>query len=89
VLLIEAIREYDAVPERYRNRLRLSTDVVAGTKYIDMRALLTARLLLLSLNTTVRETVGNWRQRLIGDPVSDYDRRLLQRLLPMRTEKRR
>ena len=48
VLLIDRIREYQSVPQRYASRLSLHTDPVANLKFVDMRSLLTARLLRLN-----------------------------------------
>jgi hypothetical protein len=54
-----------------------------------MRALLTARLLLLSPKKAVLVWVKDWRQNAIRGPISDYDRRLLRRLLPVPSGKGR
>ena len=55
VRLIAEIRKYATVPHRYKNRLALSSDTVAGRKVMDTRVVLTARLLLLSPNGNVRQ----------------------------------
>jgi len=55
VRLIAEIRKYATVPHRYKNRLALSSDTVAGRKFMDTRVVLTARLLLLSPNGNVRQ----------------------------------
>jgi hypothetical protein len=88
VRLIAEIQGYESVPERYRSRLSLSTDAVAGRKFIDMRVILTARLLLLSPNKVVRKWVADWRQRTLTSGISDYDRRLLRRLVIGRSQTR-
>jgi hypothetical protein len=80
VRLINEIRKYVAVPTRYGQRMSLSTDSVAGRKFVDMRVILTARLLLLNPNTPVRDWVIGWRDRMIKEDISDFDRRLLRRL---------
>jgi hypothetical protein len=56
VLLIAEIQRYKSVPDRYIPRLHSSTDSVAGTSFVDMRVILTARLLLLCPEIAVR----NW-----------------------------
>lgn len=81
VRLINEIREYDEVPKRYSSRLSLSFDSVAGTKFVDMRVVLTAKLLLLNERTSVRKWVMEWRDRTIEADISPYDRRLLRRLV--------
>jgi hypothetical protein len=80
VRLIERIRNFTDVPVRYKARLDLRYDSVAGTKYVDMRALLTVRLLHLSRARRVSLWVSDWKARCLSEPISIYDRRLLQRL---------
>jgi hypothetical protein len=48
VRLVERIRKYIDVPVRYKARLKPRYDPLAGTQYVDMRALLTVRLLKLA-----------------------------------------
>lgn len=82
VLLIDRIREYDFVPPRYVNRLSLHTDSVAGVKYVDMRSLLTARLLALNRTPAVIAWLKAWKQQMAKANISVYDQKLLARLLP-------
>ena len=81
VRLINEIRRYDAVPERYRSRMSLAFDSVAGTKYVDMRVVLTAKLLLLNEHPKVTQWVKEWRATVLEAPISDYDRRMIRRLV--------
>ena len=81
VRLIERIRSYTDVPVRYKARLELRYDAVAGTKFVDMRALLTVRLLHLSKAPKVAKWVNDWKAKALLATVSDYDRRLVKRLL--------
>jgi len=81
VRLITEIQRYDAVPKRYLSRFKLSSDPVAGRMFIDMRVILTARLLLLSPKPAVRAWVFDWKKRMLSSLISDYERRLLQRLI--------
>ena len=82
VLLIERIRGYDEVPVRYRNRLKERYDSITTKQYIDMRSILTARLLALSPSARVIQWVGQWKQEMLAKDVSAFDRRLLNRLIP-------
>jgi hypothetical protein len=88
VRLIAEIQSYEGVPVRYKSRLSLSTDSVAGRKFVDVRVILTARLLLLSPNAAIREWVADWRARTLTSEISDYDRRLLRRLVRIPTRPR-
>lgn len=81
VHLMAEIRNYTTVPERYRSRLSLGFDSVAGTRFLDMRVILTARLLLLSESQEVRHWVMEWKERTLQAPISAYDRKLLRRLV--------
>lgn len=81
VRLIERIRDYTDVPTRYQARLDLRYDVVARRKYIDTRALLTVRLLHLSNASKVKNWVVAWKAKVLSENISDYDRRLVRRLL--------
>lgn len=81
VRLVDRIRAYSDVPQRYRARLDLRYDAVSSTKYVDMRALLTVRLLHLSNAPRVKSWVATWKQRALSEPISAYDRRLINRLL--------
>lgn len=81
VRLINEIREYEIVPKRYSSRMGLSSDSVAGIKFVDMRVVLTARLLLLNERSAVRQWVKDWRDKILKDGISEYDRRMLRRLV--------
>jgi hypothetical protein len=81
VRLVEKIRGYTDVPQRYKARVDLRYDSVARTKYVDMRALLTVRLLQLSRAPKVRNWVGAWKQRALAERISTYDRSLIKRLI--------
>jgi len=81
VRLIAEIRKYKDVPPRYRGRFGLSLDSVAGRRFVDTRVILTARLLLLSPERAVRGWVIGWCKQVLREGISDYDRRLLTRLV--------
>ena len=81
VRFLGEIRRYQEVPNRYKARLFLSRDSVAGHRFVDMRVVLMARLLLLSSSTKVRDWVTDWVGRTVTEPISDFDKVLLRRLL--------
>lgn len=81
VKLIERIRSYHEVPDRYKSRLQPRFDGVAGTKYVDMRALLTVRLLHLSKSPRVVAWVASWRASTLSEAISAFDKRLVKKLI--------
>lgn len=81
VRLVSEIQSCIEVPNRYKARLNLKFDSVASRKYVDMRVLLMARLLLLSESQRVHDWVAEWRKRVSGAGISDYDCLLLRRLI--------
>ena len=81
VLLVDEIQNYEEIPVRYKNRLQLGTDSVAGRKFVDMRVILSARLLRLNEKPQARQWVRDWLAKVLGDDISAYDRRLLRRLV--------
>lgn len=81
VKLIERIRNYSDVPARYSARLRLPYDSVCGTKYVDMRSLLTVRLLGLSRRPRVTQWVAAWKAATLSESISGFDKQLVRRLL--------
>lgn len=84
VLLVDEIKKYEEIPERYKNRLQLRPDSVAGRQFVDMRVVLSARLLLLNEKPQARQWVRNWLTKVLGKDISAYDRRLLRRLVKVR-----
>lgn len=81
VRLLERIRDYEDIPTRYKTRLDLRYDSVARIKYVDMRSLLTVRLLRLSNSPKVDQWIADWRTKMLAERISKYDRQLLSRLL--------
>ncbi len=81
VRLVERIRKYTNVPTRYKARLKPRYDSVARIQYLDMRSLLTVRLLQLARTRQVVRWVDAWKINLLAQPISAYDRRLIGRLL--------
>jgi hypothetical protein len=81
VRMVEKILSYKDLPDRIKPRIALYYDAVAGTKYVDMRALLSARLLGLNRRSEIRLWLAAKKQTLIAEPISQYDRCLLERLM--------
>jgi hypothetical protein len=81
VKLIERIRKSTDVPVRYKARLRPRYDSVAGAHYLDVRTLLTVRLLHMAKASRVARWVTDWKANILTQPISSYDRRLVGRLL--------
>jgi len=81
VKLVERIRKYDDVPNRYKSRLKPRFDSVSGIKYVNLRSLLTVRLLRLSTSPRVVRWVSDWKASILADAVSTYDKVLVRKLL--------
>jgi hypothetical protein len=81
VRLVERIGKYPDVPARYKARVDLRYDAVAGIKFVDMRALLTVRLLHLANAKRVAKWVADWKAKSLLENISNYDRQLIARLL--------
>jgi hypothetical protein len=82
IRMIERIRQYTMVPDRYKSRLSLRPDSVSGRLYVDMRNLLTARLLAIGPHPAVKRWVGVWKAQILADKLSSFDKRMVRRLLP-------
>lgn len=81
VRFIERVRAYKEVPGRFKSRLDPAFDAVKARKFVDMRSLLSIRLLALSANAQVRVWVSTWKKNVLKSPVSAYDKKLVRRLL--------
>jgi hypothetical protein len=81
VKLIERIRRYNNVPIRYKSRLKPRFDSVSATLYVDVRSLVTVRLLKLSASAAVARWVSDWKISVLTKPISAYDKALVRRLL--------
>jgi len=79
VRFLEEIRRYQTVPDRYKARLYVAKDSVAGRKYVDMRVMLMTRLLLLSSSRNVRDWVAEWSRKAVAERISAFDQGLLRR----------
>jgi hypothetical protein len=81
VRLIVEIQRYKKLPPRYGQRLTLAKDSVAGTEFVDMRVILTARLLLLNPRSSIKHWVMKWRAAMLNKSISAFDKSLLLRLV--------
>jgi hypothetical protein len=81
VRLIERIKKVDAVPNRYKSRLNIRYDSVSKGHYMDMRALLTVRLLNMARSKNVTDWVDQWKTKTLAKSISTYDQKLIRRLL--------
>ncbi len=82
VLLVERVRGYKEIPGSYKHRLNTQFDSLAGRPYVDMRSVLAGRLLCLNSRKKVRTWIEQKRASIEKKEISEYDRKLLQRMLP-------
>jgi hypothetical protein len=79
--ILRRVRGLEGVSGRVRQRMQLVFDPVRGREYLDMRAVVAARLLNLSDADRVRQAiqaqVKAWRKRC-----SEFERNMLRRLFP-------
>jgi len=83
VQLVERILKFEEPPPRFKARLSLRYDAVAGRKFVDMRTIVTARLLALNKQPRVRKWLRQWRSQSIGSGVSRFDKKLLMKRLTL------
>ncbi|HEX5430429.1 MAG TPA: RNA-directed DNA polymerase [Bryobacteraceae bacterium] len=81
VRFVEEIQRYPTVPDRYKARLYVANDPVAGRKFVDMRIMLMARLLLVGNSKKVTDWVANWKKKVLSECASEFDKRMVKRLL--------
>jgi hypothetical protein len=81
VQAIEKIIELKDVPKRLQERLVLRYDAVAGYKFLDMRTLLSARLLKLNQHKSIETWLTKREAEWINQGISLYDQRMIKRLL--------
>jgi hypothetical protein len=81
VKMVEKIRDYDEMPERFNPRLALRFDAVKGTHYVDMRSILQGRLLALNSKPSIGNWLRNKKRILLRSTLSAYDKRLIKKLL--------
>jgi len=81
VRIVWRTQKLDTVPDRFKSRLSVRRDSVMGRHYIDMRTLISARLLMLNRRRTVRKWVKDWVKQAGRQKISAFDRRLLAKLV--------
>ena len=82
VRLIDVIQRYRELPGRFHPRVKLEYDDGVQGKFIDMRALVTIRLLGLNRTAPVRKWIADKRQEFLAEDLSQFDVKLLKRLWP-------
>ncbi len=78
VRMIHRIRRFGAVPDRLKNRIRLTKDSITFRQQLDMRALITLRLLRLNNRPAVVQWIAAKRQTFLNE-ISEFDRAILIR----------
>ena len=82
VRLIDVIQRYRELPGRFHPRVKLEYDDGLQGKFIDMRALVTIRLLGLNRTALLRKWIADKRQEFLAEDLSQFDVKLLKRLWP-------
>jgi hypothetical protein len=81
VRLVLRILKFIEVPERYKIRLNARWDSVKNRPYLDMRMLVSARLLALNRKKNVKQWLKTWAAKMKKERLSTFDKRLLARLV--------
>ena len=79
VRMVQRIRQLTDVPNRLKLRIHLSKDPITSKQYIDMRTILTMRLLGLNRHHDVKQWLSSKINLFRNAPVSDFDKSLLER----------
>ncbi len=82
VQLIDRVKRFPSVPDRYKARLNLRKDTLTGMSYVDMRSLVAMKI----LNLNKRAAVQSWLADVVSkfrdeESVSEFDKVLLNRLI--------
>jgi hypothetical protein len=80
--MVGRIQRFTRVEGRFKARIVVSRDSITGTKFIDMRSLLAARLLALCPHPAVASWLATKKTNLLKADISDYDKNLIRRLWP-------
>ena len=89
VRLVVRIQKFNVVPGRFKARVAVSRDSITGARFFDMRALLAARILGLCPHPAVQQWLSARRGGLLAEPLSPFDKRLVNRLWPTISVRRR
>ena len=79
--MLDVALEYKNVPERFKIRRQPVPDSVSGKLRVDMRKLLVLRLLNLNNNDPVSQWIDDTRGWIVGQEISSFDKKLVERLL--------
>ena len=85
VKLVARIRQFSSVPGRFKSRVALSRDSISGAQFIDMRAILSVRILGLCTHLDVIVWLTDTRKNQLNAAISVFDKRLIARLWPTPT----
>jgi hypothetical protein len=82
VKMLDAIEHYQDVPKRFLQHIDTNYDAVSGRVFIDMRTIVTARLLGLNRHPKVSVWLAQRRKHILSKPLSLFERNLIARLWP-------
>lgn len=82
VKLVARIKQFSSVPGRFKARVSLSRDSITQAEFIDMRALLAARILGLCPHIDVVTWLTDTRMTHLQATITAFDKRLIARLWP-------
>lgn len=82
VKMVDRIQGFNRVEGRFKARIVVNFDSITGAKYVDMRALLCARLLGLCPHSTVTSWLASKKAALLAEDISEFDKSLIRRLWP-------
>lgn len=80
VRMVRRVQSLECVPDRFKTRLTLRYDSVAGKHYLDMRTFVAARLLKLNRRKAIRDWVRQWANEAKRKRISKFDRDLIETL---------
>jgi hypothetical protein len=81
VRMVRRVQGLKQVPDRFKARLNLRRDSVAGRPYLDMHTYVAGRLLRLNRRKAVRQWLLQWASQIRRKRISAFDRSLLKRLV--------
>jgi hypothetical protein len=77
VRMVRRLQKLDNVPVRFKSRLSVRLDSVSGRHYVDMRTLVSVRLLSLNRRNSVRVWLKEWVNQAKRKKISSFDKKLL------------
>ena len=82
VKLVIRIKGFDSVPGRFKTRVALRNDSITGSDYVDMRAVLSARILGLCTHKSVCDWLADTKTDIKVSGISSFEVGLIERLWP-------